>query len=124
MFTNHRLWKIAGQCFIAAGLLLVCLTAAQAQGSRADSAVSYFARGREWQAKGELERAIADYDQALALNPHRAQIYANRGMAWLRLGQEDKAAADFAECLAFRPEMKSSLEERIRQARSQLASGR
>ncbi len=65
MFINHRLLKPAGQCFVAAGLILACLTAARAQGSRAASAASYLARGQEWHAKGELERAGADYDIAL-----------------------------------------------------------
>ena len=39
-------------------------------------------RGNAWREKGEYDKAIADYDQALAINPKFAPAYSNRGLAW------------------------------------------
>ena len=44
-------------------------------------AVAYFNRGIAYQAKGERDRAIADYDKAIALNPKYANAYYNRRRA-------------------------------------------
>src|SRR5262249_56347614 len=41
-----------------------------AQNSRASSAASYLERGNSWMAKGEIERAIADYDLPIPFHPH------------------------------------------------------
>jgi tetratricopeptide (TPR) repeat protein len=40
-------------------------------------------------------RAIADYDQAIRLDPDFALAYNNRGDAWNGLGNIDRAMADF-----------------------------
>jgi hypothetical protein len=69
MFSKHRLLKVAVVCVVAAGLALAALTTARAQSSRAESAASYFARGSEWQARGEFDRVIADFAQCVALKP-------------------------------------------------------
>src|SRR5262245_48213345 len=66
---------------------LLCLTTfARAQTSRAASAASYLERGNEWLAKGELDRAIADYDLAIAFDGRGVVAYHNRGLARHRKG--------------------------------------
>src|SRR5262249_15562533 len=52
----------------------------QAQTSRASSADSYLERGNQWLAKGEWDRAIADYGLAIDFEA-RSTIYGNRGIA-------------------------------------------
>ena len=49
--------------------LIFNLPVVQAQTSRAESAQSYCNRGNAWLAKGELDRAIADYDLAIVFDP-------------------------------------------------------
>lgn len=120
MFSNHWLLKVAGLCLVFAGILPATPTAAQAQSSRAKSAASYFARGSEWLARGEFDRAVADYNLALSLNPRYAEVYANRGMLHLRLGRRADADADFARCGALKPDMRSLLEQRVNQLQAQL----
>ncbi len=50
------------------------------------------------------EQAIADYDQALALNPEYAEAYNNRGNAYADLGDYEQAIADYDQALALNPE--------------------
>jgi len=43
-----------------------------------------------------LIKAIADYNEAIRLNPNYTKAYKSRGNAWLRKGNLIKAGADFA----------------------------
>ena len=72
MFSNRSLLKGVGLYFGAAGLLLACIPAVRAQSSRAESAASYFARGSEWYARGDFDRAIGSDKKYVA-------AYNNRG---------------------------------------------
>ncbi len=56
----------------------------------------YYNRGVAHSKKGELELAIENYTQAIALKPDYADAYYNRGGAWLRLGDCEKAKSDLA----------------------------
>src|SRR5580700_1889733 len=47
--------------------------------SHSDLALLYNNRGVEYANKGDVDRAIADYDQAIALDPKLAAAYNNRG---------------------------------------------
>ena len=42
----------------------------------------YFNRGAYWQHKKDYDKAIADYNQAIRLDPMYAPVYVNRGAAW------------------------------------------
>jgi tetratricopeptide (TPR) repeat protein len=59
---------------------------------------SYY-RAVALQDRGDLEGALADYDEALRLDPSRAAAYLGRGIAWQRKKDYDKAIADFNEAL-------------------------
>jgi tetratricopeptide (TPR) repeat protein len=86
-------------------VLLVSLAASsvQAQTSRSASSISYYNRGNVWYAKGELARAIADYDLAIAVDPKNAKFYYNRGLC--RYDQRDLsgAIAGFTRAIALNP---------------------
>jgi tetratricopeptide (TPR) repeat protein len=82
------------------------------------AALAYFYRALAWKAKGDLARAIADYDQAIALNRNYAEAYAQRGLARLQQGKEVEAEKDFARCLELAPEMWASLAPRIKELKS------
>jgi Flp pilus assembly protein TadD len=55
-------------------------------------------RGRVWFNKGDLKRALEDFDQALQLNPRFVDALAGRGATYLRLGRVAEAERDFARC--------------------------
>jgi tetratricopeptide (TPR) repeat protein len=44
---------------------------------------------------GRLGKALADYTQAIALDPKEAFAYYNRGLLYQKRGERDAAIADF-----------------------------
>ena len=67
--------------------------------------------------KGEMLRAIDDFNRAVELDPKIAWAYFNRGLIWLYLGEDQRAQRDFNECLRLRPELKKDLDPRIELAK-------
>ena len=65
--------------------------------SAANRSVAFNNRGNAHKAKGQLERAIADYGEAIRLDPRSVWPYSNRGRAYLFTGDAAKARADFAQ---------------------------
>ena len=53
--------------------------------------------------KGDSDRAIADYSEAIRLNPKYAWTYLNRGVTRFAQGRFDPANADFSEALRMNP---------------------
>ena len=49
--------------------------------------------------KKAWDNAIADYDQAIRLDPSDAMAYANRGAAWKEKGDLGKATADYDQAI-------------------------
>jgi lipoprotein NlpI len=66
-------------------------------------ASAFYTRGLAYSQKGDLDRAIADYDQAIRLNPSTAWFYPTRARASLYSGNLSKALADFTQVTAMIP---------------------
>jgi tetratricopeptide (TPR) repeat protein len=60
-------------------------------------------RGVAYRLKGDHERAIADYGQAIKLNARFAAAYNNRGVAYDARGEYDRAIADYEQALKLKP---------------------
>jgi len=71
--------------------------------SRTALAQLHYSRGIEWFAKGDQDRAIADYDAALRIDPRYAEALFNRGYAWGAKGDADRAIADYEAVLKLTP---------------------
>jgi len=84
------------------GLFLVCLGCGRVD-LNSESAKQSNNRGLEALNKGEYDKAIADFNEALRLNPTLALAYCNRGEAWRKKGEYDKAIADNNEALRLNP---------------------
>lgn len=61
------------------------------------------ARGKAFAARGEPERALAEFDQAISHNPGHAVLYANRGGAKLQLGDRQGAILDCSRAIEMDP---------------------
>jgi tetratricopeptide (TPR) repeat protein len=62
-------------------------------------------RANSFRAKGDFDRALVDYDQAIAFNPKNAGAYVNRAQVWEKKGRHDEALKDYAEAIRLDPEM-------------------
>lgn len=71
--------------------------------SQASLAVTYMNRGVEWRHKGEDDRAMADYNQAIQLNPNDAMTYNDRGNVWVDKGDFEHAMADYNQSIRLDP---------------------
>ena len=63
----------------------------------------YASRGIAYRAKGDLDSAMADYDEVMRLDPKLATAYRNRGIEYLYRGNLAKALADVIQASEFNP---------------------
>jgi len=56
-------------------------------------------RGKVFAARGETERALAEFNQAISHNPGYGVLYANRGGAKLQLGDREGAILDCSRAI-------------------------
>ncbi|MFA5089929.1 MAG: tetratricopeptide repeat protein [Candidatus Omnitrophota bacterium] len=63
----------------------------------------YNNRGFALHNKGDIKRAIRDYDTAIILDPEYADAYFNRGLAYLAEKKFSAAAADFTAAIKINP---------------------
>lgn len=75
-------------------------------------AFAYEGRGRIALRHGNWRRAIADFDEAIHLNPNRASLYRDRGLARRKSGQTELAIADYDEAIALDPKLAAPYHER------------
>jgi tetratricopeptide (TPR) repeat protein len=71
--------------------------------------IAHVGRGLAWIAKGELDRAIADFTEAIRLNPKDALAYSNRGIAWADKGDFDRAIVNYTTAIRLDPLPRSDL---------------
>ena len=64
----------------------------------------YLARGAYASDIKLYDMAYSDYDKALQINPHNADVYLNRALTYFETGQIDKATADFQKHVQLRAE--------------------
>ena len=72
----------------------------------------YNNRGFEYRYKGDLDRAIADYSEAIRLDPKYALTYSHRGFAWRKKGDFDRAIADYSEAVRLDPKYARAYDNR------------
>lgn len=84
--------------------IAACTRAIQSgQLSQNSLATTYSNRGVEWRQKGEIDKAMEDYNEALSLNPNYIKAYGNRGSVYLVRQQYDKALDDMKQAFRLNP---------------------
>lgn len=61
---------------------------------------------------GRLKKALAGFDEAVALEPDYADAVFDRGFTWFNLGEYDKAIADYTRALELNPADAAALDYR------------
>ena len=75
-----------------------------AKTEKSDRIKALIARGAAYERKEMTERAIADYDGALRLDPSLADVHNTRGELWRNKGDLPKAVADFSAAMKLNPD--------------------
>lgn len=65
---------------------------------------AYNGRGSCWYAKKDYDTAIADFNEAIRLDPQDAAAYHNRGNAWYMKQEYDRAIDDHTRAIQLRPD--------------------
>ena len=63
-----------------------------------------YMRGTGWRQKGELDNALADYNECIRLDPADYSNYNARGTVWHDKKDFDKAIADYTEAIRLEPD--------------------
>ena len=63
----------------------------------------HFNYGTDFQLEGALEDAIAEYSEAICLNPEDASAFNNRGTAYKDSGSYEQAIEDYEEAIRLEP---------------------
>jgi tetratricopeptide (TPR) repeat protein len=97
--------------------------------TRSDRIRAVLARAAAYDRRQQYDRAIADYDIALQLDPAQADAFNHRGEVWRRKGDRPHALADFAAAIRLNPEHSSaranykSLAQELERLGAQMAVG-
>ena len=76
---------------------------ADSTASDADLSVAHYNRAIQFRKIGQYDRAVEDYDRALALQPDDAGTYDNRGIAYVLMGDYERGLQDFDKAIELQP---------------------
>jgi TonB family protein len=101
-FATSAAAREVGQCGEATGDAAIAACSAVIN-DNTKNAVTFHLRGNAYRAKGELDHAISDYNEALRLDPKFASAFNNRGHSYLAKSDYDRAIADFNNAVHLDP---------------------
>ncbi len=83
--------------------IAACTRAIEAGPKSKNISMVYFNRAVEWNAAKDYDRAIADYSEAIKLNPQYREAFNNRGNSYRSKRDLDLAIADYDSAIKINP---------------------
>ena len=75
-------------------------------------AENYYLTGNDWYEKGDLDKALDAFDQAIRIYPNLSTAYWARGAILDRKGEYDQAIADYSEAIQIDPHLAEAYNNR------------
>ncbi|MCX5666859.1 MAG: tetratricopeptide repeat protein [Candidatus Omnitrophica bacterium] len=72
----------------------------------------FVAKGIEWGKKGEFDKAIAEFNKAIEVNPNDPLAFYNRGSAYDCKRDYDKAISDYSKAIELNPKFATAYNSR------------
>lgn len=91
---------------------LVFVTCALGPAGDPAAAMLHLSAGARLHVEGRLEDAVAEYEQAIGLDPKNPDAFYNRGLAREEIGESRRALRDFDAALRLKPEQPEALYHR------------
>ncbi|HXX57155.1 MAG TPA: tetratricopeptide repeat protein [Thermodesulfovibrionales bacterium] len=63
------------------------------------STYAYFKRGKAFADRGQPDKALADYDTIVSLEPYHADVYFSRGLLFAKMRRFDKAIEQYSQAI-------------------------
>lgn len=73
-------------------------------GRAANDAGDHISRGVAYRRGEKFEQAMAEFEQAVSVDPHNADAWYHHGLTWGLMGEHGQAIADFTRAIALAPE--------------------
>jgi tetratricopeptide (TPR) repeat protein len=105
---RRQMRAIGTALFLAFQIAIFCNPIVLAQNRGDVSSDSYLRRGDAWSDKGDYDRAIADYNEAIRRDSKNVIAYFSRAYAWSGKGDYDKAISDYDQALGLDPKNASA----------------
>lgn len=98
---NAGKWPLALKLLLALGILALASFAIYR--FLLQDRTNYGASGDAHERSGDLQRALADYNKAVALAPQNPELYRQRGNVYERLGDYARAESDYSQAIQMAP---------------------
>jgi len=98
--SNMGMWLAAGAVVII-GFLIFMMSGGMGQPM---NATDYIIQGNAYKDSGKLEQAMANFNQAIKLDPNNAEAYLHRGNAYLLSDKLEEAIADYTQAIKLNPQ--------------------